>query len=167
MFDNELESAPFVPRSVVVDPSFDWQGDQSPQVPWHDTVLYETHVRGLQTHRQKLERALPGSRVAINLSGLTVEQAERGSVVALPGALTHSTLVDVSIEMLAETPARRERVFALKHNTAAKVFHGAAHSLARIWLLDAETLAPGRQAGLGAVAIGHADGAQQRRPLHT
>ena len=40
------DSAPFVPRGVVVDVAFDWQGDRPPAIPWADTVLYECHVRG-------------------------------------------------------------------------------------------------------------------------
>jgi glycogen operon protein len=41
------DSAPFVPRSVVVDdPSFDWSGDVRPRTPWERTVLYEMHVKG-------------------------------------------------------------------------------------------------------------------------
>ncbi len=41
-----LDSAPFVPRSVVVDTSFDWEGDAHPNRPWQDTVIYELHVKG-------------------------------------------------------------------------------------------------------------------------
>jgi len=52
---NDLDSAPFVPRSIVVSSSFDWSGDQRPQTPWHDTVIYETHIRGLT----KLHPAVP------------------------------------------------------------------------------------------------------------
>ncbi|MFV0523988.1 MAG: glycogen debranching protein GlgX [Acidimicrobiales bacterium] len=45
------DSAPFVHRSVVVDRSFDWGDDHPPEVDWNDTVIYETHVRGLtMTH---------------------------------------------------------------------------------------------------------------------
>jgi glycogen operon protein len=45
------DSAPFVPRSVVVDTSFDWGDDQRPETPWNRTLIYETHVRGLtMTH---------------------------------------------------------------------------------------------------------------------
>jgi isoamylase len=41
------DSAPFVPKSVVVDPNFDWQREASrPVIPWDRTILYETHVRG-------------------------------------------------------------------------------------------------------------------------
>ena len=45
------DSALFVPRSVVVDASFDWDDDKPPNHDWHDTVIYETHVKGIsQTH---------------------------------------------------------------------------------------------------------------------
>ena len=43
---DDRDSAPFVPRSVVVPDAFDWQGDTAPQVSWSDTVIYELHVRG-------------------------------------------------------------------------------------------------------------------------
>ena len=42
-----LDSAPFVPRSVVVDDAFDWGDDTAPGTPWGDTIIYETHVRGI------------------------------------------------------------------------------------------------------------------------
>ena len=41
------DSVGVMPKCVVVDPSFDWQGVERPQVPWSETVLYETHVRGM------------------------------------------------------------------------------------------------------------------------
>ncbi|MGH2749262.1 MAG: glycogen debranching protein GlgX [Actinomycetota bacterium] len=43
---NEADSAPRVPKSVVIDPTFDWGGDQPLHTPWHRTVIYETHVKG-------------------------------------------------------------------------------------------------------------------------
>lgn len=46
VFD-ERDDGASKPKSVVVDDAFDWSGDRSPRVPWHDTVLYEMHVRGL------------------------------------------------------------------------------------------------------------------------
>ncbi len=52
---SDLDSAPFVPKSVVVDSTFDWGADALPQTPWHDTVIYETHIRGLT----KLHPAIP------------------------------------------------------------------------------------------------------------
>jgi glycogen operon protein len=43
---SDLDSAPFVPRSIVSNPFFDWNNDQHPQTPWHMTVIYEMHVKG-------------------------------------------------------------------------------------------------------------------------
>jgi len=40
-------SAPFVPRSVVTNPYFDWGNDRSPRTPYYQSVIYEAHVRGL------------------------------------------------------------------------------------------------------------------------
>lgn len=54
---NDTDSAAFVPKSVVVDDRFDWGADELPQTPWQDTVIYETHVRGLtMSHPQVPEK---------------------------------------------------------------------------------------------------------------
>jgi len=44
---NETDSAPFVFRSVVQHPHFDWGGDRRPDTPLHETVIYEAHVKGM------------------------------------------------------------------------------------------------------------------------
>ena len=44
---SNADSAPYVPRSVVVNPYFDWNLDRPPRIPYHETVIYEAHVRGL------------------------------------------------------------------------------------------------------------------------
>jgi len=44
---NSTDSAPHVPRSVVINPYFDWGLDRPPRIPYHETVIYEAHVRGL------------------------------------------------------------------------------------------------------------------------
>jgi len=43
----ESDSAAFVPKSVVISPFFDWADDRLPRTPWEDTLVYETHVKGL------------------------------------------------------------------------------------------------------------------------
>jgi isoamylase len=53
---DERDSAPFVPKCVVVDPNFDWQGQpRAGAVPWDQTIIYEAHVRGFT----KLHPAVP------------------------------------------------------------------------------------------------------------
>ena len=96
-------------------------------------------VRGLQTHRQKVERAQPGSRAAINLAGVAVDEVRRGNVVARPGLLKPTALLDVQLELLA-APFWRG---TLAHHTELKFFCGAGETLARVRLLEAAELAPG------------------------
>ena len=50
---NDRDSAPFMPRCVVHQPHFDWTGDRQLYLPWHETIIYETHVKGLTaTHAE-------------------------------------------------------------------------------------------------------------------
>jgi glycogen operon protein len=58
---NTTDSAPVVPHSVVVDNSFDWQGDQAPETPWTDTVIYETHVKGMTQAHPDIPKHLRGT----------------------------------------------------------------------------------------------------------
>jgi isoamylase len=55
------DSAPHTPRSVVVDPSFDWGGDTPPGIALADSVIYETHVRGLTKQHPQVPDALKGT----------------------------------------------------------------------------------------------------------
>jgi glycogen operon protein len=44
---NTADSAPYMPKNVVINPFFDWGDDRAPRIPYHETVIYEAHVRGL------------------------------------------------------------------------------------------------------------------------
>lgn len=50
-----------MPKSVVIDPSFDWQGDERRNVPWLETVIYETHVKGLTQCHPDVPEELRGT----------------------------------------------------------------------------------------------------------
>lgn len=58
---DEQDSAPAVPKGVVIDGSFDWEGDRAPRIPWHDTIIYETHVRGLTMRHPQVPEELRGT----------------------------------------------------------------------------------------------------------
>jgi glycogen operon protein len=58
---NDRDSAPFMPKSVVVDDAFDWEGDVPPRTPWHKTIVYETHVKGFTKCNPKLPPHVRGS----------------------------------------------------------------------------------------------------------
>lgn len=94
-------------------------------------------IRGLQEHKEKIDRALPGNRVAINLSGLGVDELKRGEVVALPGTLGATRLLDARVQYLASAPK------PLPHNAQVDFFAGAAQVPGRVRLLDHEQLEPG------------------------
>ena len=118
-------------------------GDEVEVLPQQMTA----RVRGLQTHKHQLDRALPGSRVAVNLSGVDINDVARGNVVAGPGWLAPTTLIDAQVQTLSEDSARRasaaRRAFPLKHNAEVKLFSGASESVARVRLLEGNELAPG------------------------
>ncbi len=97
----------------------------------------KARVRGLQTHKQKTDRATPGSRVAMNLSGISKTDVKRGDVVTIPGWLHPTVLVDVRLRHLPD--AQRP----LRHNTQLKFFSGAAETMARVRLLGQDMLQPG------------------------
>ncbi|MCZ2097959.1 MAG: SelB C-terminal domain-containing protein [Anaerolineae bacterium] len=99
-------------------------------------------VRGLQSYRQAVETAHPGSRVAVNIAGVERQAVERGDVLTTPGALQPTMLLDVQFRYLDD--ANRP----LRHNTAVKFFSGAAEAGAHARLIADESLAPGRESWL-------------------
>ena len=58
---NDTDSAPFMPKAVVVSPYFEWGDDRPLRTPWHDTVLYETHVKGFSVRHPDIPEELRGT----------------------------------------------------------------------------------------------------------
>ena len=94
-------------------------------------------VRGLQTHGRKQDVALPGTRVAVNLGGVGAGELRRGDVLALPGHLRPTTLIDLKLRIVAGAPR------PLRQNDLLDLFAGAAEVACHVTLLDAEQLRPG------------------------
>ncbi|TVP45607.1 MAG: glycogen debranching enzyme GlgX [Gemmatimonadales bacterium] len=55
------DSAPVMPRCVVTDAAYDWEGVESPRIPWHETVLYEAHVKGMTARHPEVPEELRGT----------------------------------------------------------------------------------------------------------
>ena len=82
---NEVDSAPYVPRSVIVRDDFDWRDDARPRVPDHDTILYEVHVKGFTMRHPGVPAAIRGTYAGL----------------AHPAAIEHlRTLGVTSVELL-------------------------------------------------------------------
>lgn len=102
----------------------------------------KARVRGLQTHKQAVQAGEPGSRLAINLSGVGTEDVNRGDVVVRPGTLQPTNLVDVSFRLLPGTQR------SLRHNMDVSFHTGASETPAKVRLLGAEELTPGSEGWL-------------------
>ncbi|MGC4043679.1 MAG: selenocysteine-specific translation elongation factor [Armatimonas sp.] len=107
-----------------------------------DAVMLEpqaltSKARTLQNHSHKIELAHPGMRVAVNLPGVEVEAIERGAVLCAPHSLSATTLIDVRLSLLST--ARRP----LEHRERVRVHLGTGETLARLYLLERDALAPG------------------------
>jgi isoamylase len=55
------DDAPAIPKCVVVDPEFDWEGDEQPNTPWSSTVIYEVHVKGFTKRLPQVREELRGT----------------------------------------------------------------------------------------------------------
>lgn len=99
-------------------------------------------IRGLQSYKQPIDIAQPGSRVAVNLTGIEKNALERGFVLTYPRQLQPTILADVYFRHLKDASR------PLKHDAEAKLFVGAAESTVRVRLLNDEILPPGVESWL-------------------
>ena len=97
----------------------------------------KARVRGLQSHRKKLDKAGPGRRLAVNLSGVNFEQLHRGQVLTTPAWLTATSAIDARLRMVKDSE------LDLKHNATVMFHTGTFESPAKVRLLDADALASG------------------------
>jgi selenocysteine-specific elongation factor len=96
-------------------------------------------VRGLQVHGEAVALAPAGTRTAVNLGGVEVHELARGDVLARPGTLRPTSMLDVDLRLL--DGARR-----LPGGARVRVHVASAEVLARVRLLDCTALAPGGRA---------------------
>ncbi|MEO8482865.1 MAG: glycogen debranching protein GlgX [Acidobacteriota bacterium] len=60
-----LDSAPYAALGVVTDHAFEWLGDRPPRTPWHKTVIYETHVKGMTALNERIAPSLRGTYLGL------------------------------------------------------------------------------------------------------
>jgi len=105
----------------------------------------KARIRGLEVHDQKVERALAGQRVAVNLAGVGTEELKRGDVLVTPGSFDAVLRLDVAIDLLAEAKP-------LKQRQRVHFYLGTAEVLGRAVLLEDQTLEPGKS-GLARILL--------------
>jgi glycogen operon protein len=62
---SETDSAPFIQKSVVIDSTFDWEGDTRPDIPYHNSIIYEAHVKGLTMRHPEIPEEIRGTYAAV------------------------------------------------------------------------------------------------------
>jgi glycogen operon protein len=62
---SETDSAPFIPKCVVVDSHFDWEGDRAPKIPYHQSIIYEAHVKGFTQLHPEIPEEIRGTYAAL------------------------------------------------------------------------------------------------------
>jgi selenocysteine-specific elongation factor len=99
-----------------------------------------SRIRGLQVHGQTTEQASAGQRTAINLQGISLEDATRGQTLVPAARFRTSSLLDVTIEILPNA-AR-----PLTQRTRIRLHHNTAEIMARVIILGQTEIAPGERA---------------------
>ena len=100
-----------------------------------------SRIRGLQTHGSKVDEAIPGTRVAVNLSGITADDIDRGNVLAPIGILSPTNAFDIHLKVLEDIPNN------LKHNMFVNVHLGTAQQVGKLRLLNCDVAEPGEKCG--------------------
>jgi len=114
------------------------------KISMDDTVMVypqekTVRVRGLQSCGQDIAEGFPGQRVAVNLPGVKKEELSRGEVLATPGSLKMTELLDVKLTGL------KNMEYGIANNDRLHLFLGTATLLCRVRLLNTDRLRAGEQ----------------------
>ncbi|MGD9186399.1 MAG: selenocysteine-specific translation elongation factor [Desulfobacterales bacterium] len=104
--------------------------------------MITSRVRGIQVHNQGVNMAEAGQRTAINFQGLEKAAINRGEILALPGTLKPSFMVDLQLQYLASNKK------PIKNRTRVRFHTGTSEIQGNIVLLDREELSPGEKAAV-------------------
>lgn len=94
-------------------------------------------VRQIESHNIKIESAVAGQRIGLNLVGVKKEDLMRGNILAQPEYLTSTNLLDVRVRLLNSSPK------SLKNSTRIRLYLGTGEYLGRAILLDTQEIKPG------------------------
>jgi len=90
------DSAAYTMRSVVINPFFDWEGDRPPRVPYHETVIYEAHVRGLTLRHPQIPPAQRGTYAGL-AHPVMIDHLKRLGITAVELMPVHQFVFDLNL----------------------------------------------------------------------
>ena len=91
------DSAPFMPKCVVHDAHFDWEGDRGVSLPWHQTIIYEMHVKGFSAQHPGVPEALRGTYAGL-AHPASIEYLKSLGVTAVELMPVHQFIQDQHLE---------------------------------------------------------------------
>jgi isoamylase len=94
---NDLDSGPYIPKCMVIDPFFDWNSDARPNTPWHRTVVYETHVKGFTERHPGIPEELRGTYAGL-AHPTAVRYLQRLGITAIELLPVHQFVQDATLQ---------------------------------------------------------------------
>jgi glycogen operon protein len=90
---NETDSSPFIPKCVVIDSAFNWENDKAPKIPYHKTIIYETHVKGFTKLHPDIPEDIRGTYAAL-AHPVTIEYLKALGITAVELMPVHHFVAD-------------------------------------------------------------------------
>lgn len=90
---SHIDSAPYIPKSVVIDATFDWEGDKLPQIQYHESIIYETHVKGFTQQHPQIPEDIRGKYAAIS-HPVTIQYLKDLGITAIELMPVHHYVID-------------------------------------------------------------------------
>ncbi|MBB5286614.1 glycogen operon protein [Rhabdobacter roseus] len=90
---SDIDSAPFIPKAVVIDHHFDWEGDELPRIPYHKSIIYEMHVKGFTQLHPDIPEEIRGTYAAI-AHPVTINYFKELGITAVELMPTHHFVAD-------------------------------------------------------------------------
>ncbi|MFO7869317.1 MAG: glycogen debranching protein GlgX [Bacteroidales bacterium] len=94
---SDSDSAPFMPKSVVIGDNFDWEGDTLLKIPYHKTIIYETHVKGFTKLNPNIPEDLRGTYAGI-AHPASIEYLTKLGITAIELMPIHHFITDRHLE---------------------------------------------------------------------
>ncbi len=90
------DSAPYIPKSVVVDSNFDWGDDTPPRIPYHRSIIYETHVKGFTQLHPDIPDEIKGTYAAL-CHPITIDYLKKLGITAIELMPVHHFIRDAHL----------------------------------------------------------------------
>ena len=90
---SDVDNAEYIPKSVIIDERYDWEGDKLPDIPYHKTIIYETHVKGFTNLNPEIPEEIRGTYAAM-AHPATIKYLKELGITAVELMPVHHFIID-------------------------------------------------------------------------